>query len=181
MNVSQSVGKWYDLNKRNLPWREIKNPYHIWISEIILQQTRMSQGMNYYHKFIQGFPTIFDLASSPVEAVLNIWQGLGYYSRARNMHKAANIIVNRYDGAFPTSVQELRQLPGIGEYSAAAIASLAFNIPVASIDRVRESDNAFLEVEGVPSADFLSARLVLLLPAWSPGESRENPPATGVN
>ncbi len=134
MNVSQSVGKWYDLNKRSLPWRETKNPYYIWISEILLQQTRMKQGIFYYHKFIKRFPTIFELAASPVEEVLNIWQGLGYYSRARNMHKAANTIVDRFHGDFPSDLHTLRQLPGIGDYSAAAIASLAFHVAVASID-----------------------------------------------
>ena len=134
MNVSQSVGKWYDLNKRDLPWREKKNPYTIWISEVILQQTRMQQGLNYYYKFKERFPTVYDLARAPIEDVLNIWQGLGYYSRARNMHKTAGIIVDRFNGEFPSDFALLKQLPGIGDYSAAAIASLAFNIPVAAID-----------------------------------------------
>ncbi len=134
MNVSQSVGKWYDLNKRELPWREQKNPYYIWASEIILQQTRMKQGIVYYHKFIEKFPTVFDLAHSTVKEVLNIWQGLGYYSRARNMHRAAKQIVDKFHGEFPSDFKTIRQLPGIGDYSSAAIASLAFNIPVACID-----------------------------------------------
>ncbi len=134
MNVSQCVGKWYDLNKRELPWREKKNPYTIWISEVILQQTRIKQGLNYYYKFKKRFPTVFDLAQAPIEDVLKIWQGLGYYSRARNMHKTARIIVDRFNGEFPSELSLLKQLPGIGDYSAAAIASLAFNIPVAAID-----------------------------------------------
>lgn len=134
MNVSHSLAKWYDLNKRSLPWREIDDPYRIWISEIILQQTRMSQGMDYYKEFIGRFPDIFVLADAHVEEVLMVWQGLGYYSRARNMHKTARVIVEKYDGNFPRDLNLLKQLPGIGDYTAAAIASLAFNIPVASVD-----------------------------------------------
>lgn len=134
MNVSHSVGKWYDLNKRDLPWREQKNPYNIWISEVILQQTRMNQGLSYYFKFKKRFPTVFDLAEAPIEDVLNVWQGLGYYSRARNMHKTARIIADSYHGEFPSDIHLLKKLPGIGDYSAAAIASLAFDVPAAAID-----------------------------------------------
>lgn len=134
MNVSQNLGKWYDKNKRSLPWRESGNPYFIWISEIILQQTRVLQGMDYYFRFIDRFPTIFILSESPIEQVLKIWQGLGYYSRARNLHKTAKIIVTKYKGNFPSDYYQLLQLPGIGEYTAGAIVSLAFNQPFPAID-----------------------------------------------
>ncbi|MGD2035192.1 MAG: A/G-specific adenine glycosylase, partial [Bacteroidales bacterium] len=134
MNVSQSAGKWYDKNKRILPWREEKDPYCIWVSEIILQQTRMQQGIQYYHKFIGRFPDFFSLAVAPVEDVLKVWQGLGYYSRARNMHRTAIIVTDKYKGVLPSEVNVLKQLPGIGDYSAAAIASLAFDVPAACVD-----------------------------------------------
>jgi len=110
------------------------NTYHIWLSEIILQQTRVNQGMNYYLKFIKKFPSIEVLASSSIEEVLILWQGLGYYTRARNLHKAAKIITNEYEGQFPNEYDSIRQLPGIGDYTAAAIASLAFNKPYPAID-----------------------------------------------
>ncbi len=134
MNVSQRLVRWYDINKRILPWREHLNTYYIWLSEIILQQTRVNQGMNYYLKFIKKFPSIEVLASSSIEEVLLLWQGLGYYTRARNLHKAANIIMNEYDGQFPNEYNSIRQLPGIGDYTAAAITSLAFNKPYPAID-----------------------------------------------
>jgi A/G-specific adenine glycosylase len=134
MNVSQIIGAWYDSNKRLLPWRETRNPYHIWISEIILQQTRVNQGFAYYERFIKNFPTLHDLAVSRIEDVLILWQGLGYYSRARNMLKAAQIMDRQYEGQIPETYEELIRLPGIGEYTASAIASLAYNIPLAAID-----------------------------------------------
>jgi A/G-specific adenine glycosylase len=134
MKVSQQIGSWYDVNKRYLPWREGKNPYFIWLSEIILQQTRVNQGMNYYNRFTTVYPTIEELASAPLDEVLFHWQGLGYYTRARNLHKAAQIIVSEYGGEFPRNYEQLLELPGIGEYSAAAIASLAFDKPFSAID-----------------------------------------------
>lgn len=134
MNVSKKLGKWYDNNKRILPWRERLNPYHIWLSEIILQQTRVNQGTSYYLKFIKKFPDIARLAAASVEEVLILWQGLGYYTRARNLHKAARVIVSEYSGHFPEEYDSIRKLPGIGNYTAAAIASLAFNLPYPAID-----------------------------------------------
>jgi A/G-specific adenine glycosylase len=134
MIVSENLGKWYDKNKRILPWRESQNPYYIWISEIILQQTRVLQGMDYYYRFIERFPTIFILSESSVEQVLKIWQGLGYYTRARNLHKTARIVVSKYEGKLPQDYFQLLQLPGIGEYTAGAIMSLAFNQPFPAID-----------------------------------------------
>jgi len=134
MNVSRVAGQWYDRHKRYLPWREDKNPYYIWLSEVILQQTRVAQGTPYYYKFIQSFPEIHDLAAASIEEVLILWQGLGYYTRARNLHKAANIIVHEYGGIFPDDYERIRKLPGIGDYTAAAVASLAFNRPYAAVD-----------------------------------------------
>ena len=134
MNVSHRLGKWYEINKRILPWREHLNPYYIWLSEIILQQTRVSQGMSYYLKFIKKFPSIESLASASIEEVLVQWQGLGYYTRARNLHKAAKILIEKYKGKFPEEYDSIRELPGVGDYTAAAIASLAFNKPYPAID-----------------------------------------------
>lgn len=125
---------WYRQNKRDLPWRNTKNPYKIWLSEIILQQTRVEQGLNYFLKFTTNYPTIFDLAKADEQQILNDWQGLGYYSRARNLHFTAQKIVNEYNGIFPTNYLEILKLKGIGEYTAAAIASFSFNLPHAVVD-----------------------------------------------
>ena len=127
MNVSQIVGKWYDKNKRNLPWRMTRDPYKIWLSEIILQQTRVNQGLDYYRRFVENYPTITDLANAPVDEVLRLWQGLGYYNRARNLHKTAILVSELFKGNFPTDYAEIRKLKGIGDYTAAAIASIAFD------------------------------------------------------
>lgn len=134
MEFGEVIISWYNKNKRDLPWRGIKDPYKIWLSEIILQQTRVEQGLPYYLKFISAFPTVFDLAKASEDKVLKLWQGLGYYSRARNMLKTAKIIVNEHKGIFPSSYQEIIKLKGIGAYTASAIASFAFNIPVAVVD-----------------------------------------------
>lgn len=125
---------WYEENGRSLPWRSTQNPYFIWLSEIILQQTRIEQGMSYYLRFIESFPTINDLAVASEQEVLKLWQGLGYYSRARNLHKAAKYIVDELDGRFPTSYETILRLPGVGKYTAAAIASFAFQLPFPVID-----------------------------------------------
>lgn len=117
-----------------MPWREINNPYFIWLSEIILQQTRVAQGLPYYQRFIETYPTIEALARASEQEVLMLWQGLGYYSRARNLHKCAQVIQQNFGGEFPGSFEELVKLPGIGPYTAAAIASLAFNKPVPVVD-----------------------------------------------
>lgn len=127
---SKKIQKWYTLQGRELPWRETKDPYFIWVSEIILQQTRVNQGFNYYIRFIKRFPTYQDLALADEEEVLKYWQGLGYYSRARNMHTAAQSI----KGNFPTEYKDVRALKGVGEYTAAAICSFAYNLPYAVVD-----------------------------------------------
>jgi A/G-specific adenine glycosylase len=134
MDFSNSLLLWYLQNKRDLPWRNTTNPYPIWLSEIMLQQTRVAQGLPYFLAFTEAFPTILDLAKADEEQVLKLWQGLGYYSRARNMHKTAQIIAFELGGNFPNNYNDLIKLKGIGEYTAAAIASFAFNEVVAAVD-----------------------------------------------
>ncbi|MEQ8925588.1 MAG: A/G-specific adenine glycosylase [Fulvivirga sp.] len=133
-SFSKKLIRWYEQNKRDLPWRNVSDPYKIWLSEIILQQTRVNQGMPYYFKFIALFPTVSDLALADESKVLRAWQGLGYYSRARNLHRCAKMIVQNYDGMFPKTYTELVKLPGIGPYTAAAIASFAFGETAAVVD-----------------------------------------------
>jgi len=126
MSFSQKILLWYYANKRNLPWRNTQDPYKVWLSEIILQQTRVAQGTPYYLKFVENFPTVADLASAPEDKVLKLWQGLGYYTRARNLHATAKIVANELGGRFPDSYVELLKLKGIGDYTASAIASICF-------------------------------------------------------
>lgn len=133
-DFSLLIIEWYRLNHRNLPWRNTKNPYKIWLSEVILQQTRVDQGLKYYHNFIDRFPTIADLAAADEQEVLKLWQGLGYYSRARNLHFAANQVLNDYSGKFPTDYDAIKSLKGIGDYTAAAIASFAFDLVFPVVD-----------------------------------------------
>jgi A/G-specific adenine glycosylase len=132
--ISKKITSWYLQHKRDLPWRNTQNPYYIWLSEIILQQTRVIQGTPYYYKFIDSFPTVQDLANADENEVLRLWQGLGYYSRARNLHKTAKIVVENYGGEFPNTYHELLKLKGVGTYTAAAIASFAFGEKVAVLD-----------------------------------------------
>lgn len=134
MEFSNAVIKWYTQNKRDLPWRNTQNPYFIWLSEIMLQQTRVAQGLPYFNAFVAAFPTVFDLAQAEEEQVLKLWQGLGYYSRARNLHATAKTVATEYQGVFPTNYAELLRLKGVGEYTAAAIASFSYNEPVAVVD-----------------------------------------------
>lgn len=134
MNFSKALISWYLQNQRDLPWRKTVNPYNIWLSEIMLQQTRVAQGLPYYLSFIEAFPTVHDLANAEEEKVLKLWQGLGYYSRARNLHATAKFVSKELKGNFPNSYKELLKLKGIGEYTAAAIASISFNENVAVVD-----------------------------------------------
>jgi A/G-specific adenine glycosylase len=133
-NFSKQLLKWYATNKRDLPWRKTKDPYKIWLSEIMLQQTRVNQGLPYYLKFIERFPTVQLLAGANVQTVLKLWQGLGYYSRARNLHETAKHVVRNLDGKFPSTYSELIKLKGIGEYTAAAISSIAYSEHRAVVD-----------------------------------------------
>lgn len=134
MNFSKELITWYLENKRDLPWRKTKNPYLVWLSEIMLQQTRVAQGLPYYLKFTEEFPTVFDLANAPESKVLKLWQGLGYYSRARNLHFTAKYVANELNGEFPKTFEEIKKLKGIGDYTASAIASMCFDEPKAVVD-----------------------------------------------
>ena len=131
---SKNLILWYLQNGRSLPWRETKDPYKIWLSEILLQQTRVAQGLPYYLKFIEVFPNVSELANTSEEKVLKLWQGLGYYSRARNLHFTARHIVNQYQGIFPDNYEALLKLKGVGDYTASAIASICFNESTAVVD-----------------------------------------------
>ncbi len=131
---SDGLIKWYLKNKRDLPWRHETDPYKIWLSEIILQQTQVAQGLNYYLKFTQTYPSIKHLAMAKEDAILKLWQGLGYYSRARNLHFTAKLVTKQFNGKFPRSFDQIKALKGIGDYTAAAIASFAYNLPHAVVD-----------------------------------------------
>ena len=133
-NFSATLLNWYNHHKRELPWRGEKDPYKIWVSEIILQQTRIAQGWNYYLRFIERFPTVVELANASQDEVLKHWQGLGYYSRARNLHTGAKYIVNQHNGKFPRQYKDILKIKGVGEYTAAAIASMAFLLPYPTVD-----------------------------------------------
>ena len=132
--ISATLIEWYGRHHRELPWRESRDPYRIWISEVILQQTRVVQGIDYYRRFIDRFPDPGSLAAAPEDEVLKLWQGLGYYSRARNLHAAARQIVRDHGGIFPRTYETVRALRGVGDYTAAAICSIAFGLPYATVD-----------------------------------------------
>ncbi|MFL0353415.1 A/G-specific adenine glycosylase [Xanthomarina sp. GH4-25] len=134
MSVTKILTSWYSVNKRDFPWRETTDPYKIWLSEIILQQTQIKQGLPYYQLFVNKYPTVFQLSNANESDVLKLWQGLGYYSRARNLHATAKYIVNDLKGEFPTTYKELIKLKGIGDYTASAIASISFNEQTAVLD-----------------------------------------------
>ena len=132
--IQETLARWYETHKRELPWRSNPTSYYVWLSEIILQQTRVNQGFDYFLRFVERWPSLNDLAQATEEEVLKMWQGLGYYSRARNLHKCAQQVVELYGGEFPADFEKLKQLQGIGNYTAAAIASIAFNLPHAVVD-----------------------------------------------
>lgn len=132
--LRSKLHQWYIRHKRDLPWRETNDPYRIWLSEIILQQTRVNQGLPYYEKFVSNYPDVNSLAKAPQEKVLKDWEGLGYYSRARNMHFSAKQIAEEFQGVFPSTLSEIKSLKGVGDYTAAAIGSFAFNLPAAVLD-----------------------------------------------
>ena len=133
-HFGSALVSWYRHHHRELPWRQTKDPYRIWISEVVLQQTRVQQGLPYYLSFIENFPEVSDLAQASEQQVLRLWQGLGYYSRARNLHRCSREIMDNFGGQFPTSYHELLSLPGIGDYTASAIASIAFKQSVPVVD-----------------------------------------------
>lgn len=132
--LSRRLLAWYKRNQRSLPWRETNDPYRIWISEIMLQQTQVDTVIPYYHRFLKAFPTVSSLARAPLQKVLKVWENLGYYSRARNIHAAARMIVDKFDGRIPDNLEEIKTLPGIGEYSAGAILSIAYGQVLPAVD-----------------------------------------------
>ena len=134
LSFRQKLLAWYDENKRDLPWRRSKNPYHIWVSEIMLQQTRVDTVIPYYERFLDWFPTVESLANAPEERLLKAWEGLGYYSRVRNMQTAAQQIMSEFEGKFPSTYESISSLKGIGPYTAGAISSIAFNLPQPAVD-----------------------------------------------
>ena len=134
LSFRQKLLAWYDENKRDLPWRRSKNPYHIWVSEIMLQQTRVDTVIPYYERFLDWFPTVESLANAPEDRLLKAWEGLGYYSRVRNMQTAARQIMSDFQGEFPSTYEGISSLKGIGPYTAGAISSIAFNLPQPAVD-----------------------------------------------
>jgi A/G-specific adenine glycosylase len=168
MNFKKELINWYSVYKRELPWRETDNPYFIWLSEIILQQTQVKQGLPYYNAFIKQYPTVFDLANASEEAVLKLWQGLGYYSRARNLHATAKHIASNLNGEFPNNYKDLLKLKGVGDYTASAIASIAFNEVAAVVDgnvyrvlaRYFGVDTAINSTAGIKDFKTLASKLI---------------------
>ena len=166
---------WYDANKRDLPWRRTQDPYKIWISEIMLQQTRVDTVIPYYERFLDWFPTVADLAQAPEEKLLKAWEGLGYYSRVRNMQKAAQQIMENHGGVFPSSYEEISKLKGIGPYTAGAIASIAFGLPEPAVDgNVMRVLARLFEVDydiGVPTnRKIFQAMMEILIDPAQPGD-----------
>tara|TARA_Y100000991_G_C21944271_1_gene336754 strand:- start:293 stop:1354 length:1062 start_codon:yes stop_codon:yes gene_type:complete len=168
LEFSNIILYWYTKNKRDFPWRKSKNTYKVWLSEIILQQTQTSQGLSYYNKIINTFPTLKELAEASEEKILKLWQGLGYYSRARNLHYTAKYIQNNFNGVFPDDYNSLIKLKGIGPYTAAAISSICFNKKRAAVDgnvyrilaRVFNIDTAINSTEGIKTFQELANSLI---------------------
>lgn len=165
---SKKLISWYLRNKRELPWRETKDPYYIWLSEIMLQQTRVAQGLPYFLSFTSTFPTVHDLANASEEEVLKLWQGLGYYSRARNLHATARYVSEELNGVFPTNYDSLLQLKGVGDYTASAIASICYDAPTAVVDgnvyrvlsRVFGMDTPINSTSGIKEFKHLAQQLI---------------------
>ena len=133
-SLQQALIDWYLINKRDLPWRKTDNPYHIWVSEVMLQQTQVETVVPYYNKFLKRFGSIKILARADLQDVLKVWEGMGYYARARNLHRAAGIVLSRYGGSIPDRWEDIRKLPGVGDYIAAAVLSIAFEKPYPAVD-----------------------------------------------
>nr|MBR4281145.1 A/G-specific adenine glycosylase [Clostridia bacterium] len=166
---------WYDRHARTLPWRSIHDPYRTWVSETMLQQTRVETVIGYYDRFLQRFPTVADLAAAPEDDVLKLWEGLGYYSRARNLHKGAKQVMEDFGGQIPSDLEHLRRISGIGPYTAGAIASIAFDQPVPAVDgnviRVVSRLAGIRENVGIPSVRrTLELNAASIVPADRPGD-----------
>lgn len=178
MKVSGKLTEWYSTHLRDLPWRSTRDPYAIWLSEIILQQTRVAQGLPYWQRFMTHYPTVQDLANASEQEVLKLWQGLGYYSRGRNLRHAAIQVVEEFDGQFPQTYQQLKSLKGVGDYTAAAIASFAFDLPHAVLDGNVFRVLSRLHDESTPIDSTLGKKLFQaladeLLPAKNFGEHNQ--------
>lgn len=173
-DFTTAVLTWYDQGHRDLPWRHTTDAYRIWISEIMLQQTRAETVISYYERFLEKYPTVRNLAAAPEEELLKQWEGLGYYSRARSLQKAAKMIVSEFGGDLPADVKQLRSLPGIGDYTAGAVASIAFGIPAAAVDgnveRVICRYYAIEDTVGAPAVrKMITEKTQALVPAHRPG------------
>ncbi len=174
-DISALLLAWYDDHARSLPWRGIHDPYRTWVSETMLQQTRVETVLGYYERFLARFPTLADLAAAPEDDVLKMWEGLGYYSRARNLHRGAKQVMTEFGGSIPPDVEELRKISGIGPYTAGAIASIAFDQAVPAVDgnviRVVSRLRGIRENVGVPSVRrTLEGEAAALVPAERPGD-----------
>ena len=173
--ISPLLLAWYDQHARTLPWRGIHDPYRTWVSETMLQQTRVETVIGYFDRFLLRFPTVADLAAAPEDDVLKMWEGLGYYSRARNLHKGAKQVMADFDGVIPSDVEQLRKISGVGPYTAGAIASIAFDRAVPAVDgnviRVVSRLRGIRENVGIPSVRHaLDAEAAALVPAARPGD-----------
>ena len=173
--IAPLILAWYDRHARTLPWRGIHDPYRTWVSETMLQQTRVETVLGYYDRFLQRFPTVADLAASPEDDVLKLWEGLGYYSRARNLHKGAKQVMADFGGVIPSDAEALRKISGVGPYTAGAIASIAFDQPVPAVDgnviRVVSRLMGIRENVGIPSVRrALEGEAAALVPAGRPGD-----------
>ena len=162
---------WYEENKRDLPWRRDRDPYHVWLSEIMLQQTRVEAVVEYYHRFLAALPTIRALAETDEETLLKLWEGLGYYNRARNLQKAARVVVEQYGGAFPQAPDEIRALPGVGPYTAGAIGSICFDLPLPAVDGnvLRVLTRVLEDGANIDKASTKAAMEDRLRPLYTPG------------
>lgn len=173
--LSEAFLHWFATAARVMPWREQRNPYYIWVSEIMLQQTQVATVMPYFERFIARFPTVFALAEAPLDDVLKHWEGLGYYSRARNLHKGANYVVEYFQGRLPRSAEQIRKVPGIGPYSAGAILSIAYDVPEPAIDGnvIRVFSRLFALKKTFDKAQpkrELDALVRQYIPAYAPGD-----------
>ncbi len=163
--------RWYRTSPADLPWRRAPNPYRVWLSEVMLQQTQVETVIPYYRRFIDAYPTIADLAGAPLDDVLKLWEGLGYYSRARNLHRAARIIVAEHGGAIPSAVRDLLKLPGIGPYTAGAIASIAFDRPAPVLDaNVTRLFTRLLDLDDDITSSATQKKLWSIAAKWLPAE-----------
>ncbi|MFW5947350.1 MAG: A/G-specific adenine glycosylase [Gemmatimonadota bacterium] len=168
--IARALLAHFDATRRPMPWRETSDPYAIWVSEVMLQQTRVDTVIPYWERWLQRFPTVDALADAELDDVLKVWEGLGYYSRARNLHRAARVVRERYDGRVPADPDALRELPGVGPYTAGAVASIAYGVPAPAVDGNARRVLARLYDLGRPTASELRDRASAVVPADRPGD-----------